>query len=381
MRLYLDLSYGMGGDMFLAALADAGLDLEPLANIFREAGLTATLHAASETRGGIAGRRLVVEQSGDQPLRTLPAIEAVLESLPVTGTVRARGLAGFRRLAEVEAAVHGCDVADIHFHEVGAVDTLVDVVGAVWATESLGVREVRASAVPWFTGTVRCTHGELPLPAPAVVQLLEGAPVRPSSFTQEMVTPTGALLLDMLVDGYDDAASAGPLGRLRNSGLGYGARDSGGGLRVFLLEENDSARETVWVLESHIDHLSGEELGRAFETIFEAGALDVLALHGIMKKNRPAVALRVVCDDDHLQNVEAAFFNATLTLGIRRARTERTALPRQATTMQTPWGEVRAKEYVLGGQTYTVPEDDALAELARQAGRSTAALRRLLMMK
>ncbi|WP_235893888.1 LarC family nickel insertion protein [Oceanidesulfovibrio indonesiensis] len=381
MRLYLDLSYGIGGDMLLAALADAGLDLHPLAEIFRNAGLTAQLCAAPEMRSGISGKRLFLEQAGDQPLRTMPDIEALLDALPVSDAVRERSRAAFWRLAEAEAAVHGCEVDKIHFHEVGAVDTLADVVGAAWALETLGISEVRASAIPWFTGTVCCAHGELPLPAPAVVKLLDGKPVRPSSFTQEMVTPTGALLLDMLVDTYDDAGSAGPAGRLAASGLGYGARDSGGGLRVFLLEDDGAVRETVWVLESHIDHLSGEDLGRAFEGIFAAGALDVLALHGIMKKSRPAVALRVVCEDAHLTDVEAAFFRETLTLGIRRTRTERTALPRKEATMQTPWGEVRAKEYTLGGQTFIVPEDDDLAEMARRTGQSTAALRRLLMAK
>lgn len=381
MRLYLDLSYGIGGDMLLAALADAGLDLAPLEAMFQDAGLTAAVAAVAETRRGIAGKRLILEQAEDQPLRTLADIQAVLDRLPLNDRARERSRDAFRRLAEVEAAVHGCEVASIHFHEVGAVDTLVDVVGAIWGFDVLGVTEARASAIPWFTGTVTCAHGEISLPAPAVLRLLEDKPVRPSSFTREMVTPTGALLLDTLVDGFDHDGAAGPSGRLHAAGLGYGMCDTGGGLRLYLLEEEPASSDTVWVLESHIDHLSGEELGRAFEGIMAAGALDVLALHGIMKKNRPAVALRVVCDDAHLQAVEAAFFAQTLTLGIRRTRTERTILPRTATTMHTPWGDIRAKAYTLAGQTFIAPEDDALAELAIHTGHSTAALRRLLMSK
>ncbi len=388
---YLDLTHGLGGDMVLAALADAGLDLTPLATMCRDAGLAHTVEARHECRRGVAGRLLHIETTAAQPLRHLPQIQTVLDALPLSQDVRRRSHTAFQRLAETEAHVHGCSVERIHFHEVGAVDTIIDVVGAFWAMETLGVEEVVATSIPWFTGTVRCEHGVIPLPSPAAVKLLHGKPVHPTPFTHEAVTPTGALVLDQLVTRFETPGAAkGPRGVLRATGLGYGSLDigeDGGGLRVFLLQaENaeptadDLGRlERVWTLETHLDTLTGEELAHAMAGVMEAGALDVIALQGVMKKGRPAVALRVLCDDDAVETVERRLFAETLTLGVRRVQTERRVLPRRSDALPTPWGELAAKTAILQGEEYTAPEDDALAALARAHGVTVAALRRKLL--
>ncbi len=384
-ELYLDCAFGMGGDMFLAALADLGLDLIPLERIFTAPLPGIQLQARRERRQGVVGRRLVIEEPGGQPLRTLPDLLAMLDRLDVSDQVKENAGRAFTRLAEVEGQVHGIEHDLVHFHEVGAVDTLVDVVGAFWGLETLGVTRVKASPLPWFHGTVDCAHGRMPLPAPATARLLAGKPVYPTDAETELITPTAALLLDQLVTDY----APGPHGTLRGMGTGYGTRHAPGGLRAVLVEplsEQAAAPanacglivEQVWVLESHVDHLTGEELGAFFPALQEAGALDVLFLPGVMKKNRPGGALRVICGEEHLEAVQAAFFRHSLTLGLRRSRMERVVLPRRAGHVESAFGPLEAKDFELEGRWLHRPEHEALRRLAEKTGRSVAELRFLL---
>ena len=235
--VHLDCAFGLAGDMFLAALADLWAaapgpwpNLADLETMFRQAGLVSRLAALPEKRGGVMGRRLEIVQDGAQPLRVLPDILGVLEALPLSPAVRERSTAAFTRLAEAEAKVHGTTIEHVHFHEVGGVDTLVDVVGAFWALSAMGVTRVTSTPLPWFTGFVHCAHGRLPLPAPATTVLLQGKPVYATEFVGEMITPTGALIIDQLVEEY----VSGPTGVVAGMGLGYGTRDTGGGVRVVM---------------------------------------------------------------------------------------------------------------------------------------------------
>lgn len=233
--LYLDASFGLGGDMFLAALADAGFDPAPLEAALRAAGIGVDLSCPRTVRQGLAGRRLDISFPREQPLRHLSDLLALLEAMPLPPRVRERSARAFRRLAEVEAAVHGIGLEQVHFHEVGAVDTLADVAGAFLALHDLGVERVACSPLPWFTGTVQCAHGTLPLPAPATRELLKGKPVFPTDITREIITPTGALILDQCVDAF----AGGPEGTVLATGTGYGTLDlgmAGQGLRVVLCE-------------------------------------------------------------------------------------------------------------------------------------------------
>ncbi|MCA1945281.1 MAG: LarC family nickel insertion protein [Desulfovibrio sp.] len=376
--LHLDCRAGLAGDMLFAALADFAapwVDLQPLHDMLQP---LAQVLPVREVRRGVAGTRLEIRPAAaaaDQPLRHLPELLAIVEGLPVSEAVRARASRAFARLAEAEAAVHGVAVEAIHFHEVGAVDTIVDVVAACWIVEALGVGRITASPVPWFTGMVRCAHGDMPLPAPATVRLLQGKPVFPTDTTWELVTPTGALLLDTLVDAY----TAGPAGVLLDQGTGYGANPAGDGLRVFLCEAEPTPPELqrVWVLECTLDHLTGEELGAALQAIMDAEALDVIFLPGMMKKNRPGGLLQVLCDETALQRVEAAVFRHTCTLGLRRTLAQRRVLPRQAATLGTPFGELVAKEAQgLGeGAPLLRPEHEAMQTLAATLGMSVVELR------
>ena len=379
--LFLDCAYGLGGDMLLAALADMGVALGDLQAVFTDAGLNVSITASTVSRQSIKGIHVSVEWPEGQPLRHLPDILKIIDSLAVSTNVAAASKKAFERLANVEASVHGVDVSTIHFHEVGAIDTIVDIVGALWALEQLNVERVVATSLPWFTGTVQCEHGTLSLPAPAVLELYKGKPVHSTEFTQEMVTPTGALLIDQLVDEFVSGAD----GMLAATGTGYGTRDSGGGLRACLMQEeakvaNDASVQVdaIFVLESHIDHLTGEELGRCFDLFMEEGALDVFFTAGVMKKNRPAGSLKVLCKPDDLERMQQLFFTHTHTLGIRRQKTERVLLERKEERTQTPYGEMDGKVYEIDGITISKPEYDELVKFSEKTGRSLPELRYML---
>ncbi len=366
--LYIDCRHGISGDMFLAGLAGLGADLAPFAAMLKEAGVVNDLRAEITQRDGFAGQRLIIEEtSAQQPLRHLEDILGIARALPLPDKVWFLARRAFVRLAEAEAAVHGMSREEVHFHEVGAVDTLVDVLGAAFCLEQLGVDKVFASPLPWFSGRVNIAHGEVALPAPATLELMQGKPVFSTSYDWEIITPTGALLLDCLEATFTD----GPQGLLRRKALSFGANPAGKGLRLFLLDGGGCERlDQVWVLESHIDHLSGEELGAAVDALFAAGAVDVIQMPAYMKKNRPGTALRALCLPADLERVRAAFFTHTHTLGIRQRLEDRVCLPRRPASLETPDGLLPAKAYDLAGQTFTRAEHDARLALAHSKGKS-----------
>ncbi|SDB04195.1 hypothetical protein SAMN05660653_00197 [Desulfonatronum thiosulfatophilum] len=386
--LYLDCTSGISGDMLLAALIDLDLDMAHLADIFQKSGLDVSLSAINDVRCGLSGKRLVIATASASapPLRHLADIILILERLPLSPDVLAKSRQAFERLAAVEAKVHGVDPATIHFHEVGAVDTIVDVVGAFWGVEQLGIEKIRASKLPWFQGQVQCAHGLLPLPAPAVAELLQGKPVYATKHRVELITPTGALLLDCLVQDF----TPGPEGRLLRCGIGLGSMDLAdqpNALRCFLFEETLSEQpegkvvEEIVLLTTNIDHLTGEELGSCFDAIIQEGALDVLYIPGVMKKNRPGGQIQVLCRPEHLPTVQEAFFQHTLSLGVRRQRIERVILPRQEIARETSLGMLEMKQAEINEQTFSRPEFEALQKLAQRTGRSVAQLRYLLQEK
>ncbi len=234
-HLFLDCRSGIGGDMFLAAMAGLGLDLDPLADALTRAGAPVRLAAPEVRVHGLAGRRLEISTPNDPPpLRHLPDILAIIQRLDLPEPVREKAAAAFQRLAATEARMHAVPVEQIHFHEVGAVDTLVDVCGALYGLHALDVSRVVCSPLPWFSGTVRCAHGELPLPAPATLDLLQNKPVYPTTVTKEIITPTGALIIDQITDAF----STGPHGTILHSATSYGTHDlpTTTGLRLILFD-------------------------------------------------------------------------------------------------------------------------------------------------
>ena len=380
-HLFLDCSHGMSGDMTLASLAHLGVDLSPLPDLLAQAGVACRLEVWREERGGGPGCRVEVGWEAEgQPLRHPADIAAIFAAVPVPDRVRRRALAVLEALTLAEAEAHGIAPEKVHFHEVGAVDTLVDILGACWALDRLGVERVTACALPWFGGSITCAHGEIPLPAPATANLMRGLPVHPTDAKTELVTPTGAALARVLVDEFAD----GPAGRLLALGTGYGARPAPTGLRAWLVEgreprQADHGRggdEDVMQLECHLDHLTGEELGTALEMLAAAdGVLDVLWLPGTGKKNRPAGLLRVLCRPADTEDVTRAVLRHTHTLGLRRQLLQRLVLPRRATTCTCGGTGLPAKEYEVEGRWYVRPEADAVARQAAALGLGAPALR------
>ena len=375
MDLYLDCGNGISGDMTLAALVHLGLDIAPLASVLARAGVNCRIETWPETRVGGPGRRVDVSWDEVQPLRHPADIAAVFAVLDMGGAARQRALA----VLEAEAEAHQIPPEEVHFHEVGAIDTLVDIAGACWGLEQLGVRRVTASPLPWFSGMVQCAHGLIPLPAPAAAWLMRGKPVRPTDAREELVTPTGAALVHVLVDEFTD----GPLGVLRALGTGYGSRPARGGLRAWLAEPAPEAvsharggREQVLQLETHLDHLSGEELGMALTALAASPeVLDVLWLPGIGKKNRPAGLLRVLCRPEDEEGVSLGVLRHTHSLGLRRQCLERLVLPREAAELIDAGERLEAKAYILEGRRYVRAEAEAVKSASARLGVGAPALR------
>lgn len=398
-RLLIDCSSGISGDMFLAALTDLGCDFTPLQELFRQAGIALDISPQNISRAAGPGVLMRIDWPDAQPLRHLSDLTGIVARLDVSPALKEKAVAMFTRLAEAEAEAHGCGLEEVHFHEVGAVDTLVDVLGALWGLERLGVAELLARPFPWFGGFVDCDHGRLPLPAPATLALLRGKPSFESGAMEELITPTGALLLDCLVDSFVTAGAPAPQGAMagslsssgifEKSGLGYGTREPGPasdwpgrGLRLHLfsmLPQDDAESpyiiDEVYKLSCHIDHLTGEEIGHAITMLGQAGALDVLWLPGLTKKNRPAGELRVLCMTGLLPKMQSEVFKHTHSLGIRVSRQTRVTLPRKSAELDSPWGTLEAKEYRLLDQTFTKAEYEALAEAAARTGIGLPALR------
>ncbi|MCS7177709.1 MAG: nickel pincer cofactor biosynthesis protein LarC [Anaerolineae bacterium] len=368
--LYLDLFSGAAGDMLLGALVDLGLPLEVLRAELGKMDLSGyELEAERQVRRGISGTRLHVRDlARAHPARHLPDIRRLLEGSRLSPKVRDRSLAVFERLARAEARVHHVSVDEVHFHEIGAVDTLVDVVGFVLGLESLSVERVYASPVPLGSGFVQTEHGLLPVPAPATAALLAevSAPVRPHPAPTEILTPTAAALLAEL------ATFGQPPMRVRAVGYGFGEKEFPwpNAVRAWLGDSEEAlAQETVCLLECNLDDATGEVLGYVMERLFAAGALDVWFTPIQMKKHRPGVMLSALARPEGADTLAALILRETPTLGVRRRQTERVIAERREESVETEWGTVRVKEKWLDGQKVAVsPEYEDCARIARERG-------------
>lgn len=313
------------------------------------------------------------EHHGDgqegHPHRNLADIAHILNKAQLPPIVHQRALAVFTRLAEAEAAAHGSTRDEIHFHEVGAIDALVDIVGVVAGLHYLGIEKLFCSALPMPSGWVHCAHGEIPLPAPAVCRLLEGVPVYGVQLAQELVTPTGAALICEL------AESFGPIPAMLMGRTGYGAgsRQRADGrpnlLRLILGESLELAEaQEVEVIETHLDDWNPEFWPLCSQRLMAAGALDVCLIPIQMKKGRPGFLLRVLTEPSRRQDVIALVFTETGTAGLRIRRESRITLPRKTIRINTPWGEVAAKQISSPDGARIVPEYEACRALAEQHG-------------
>ncbi len=372
---YFDCFSGVSGDMALGALLACGADEAR----FRQqlAALQVPgyeLTARRVTREGIAATdvdvRLVEAEGGHG--RHLPDIAAILEASALPRGVQHKALAVFTRLADAEAAIHGTTRDEIHFHEVGAVDAIVDIVGVCLLLEMLGVESVVVSSLPCGHGTITCRHGIMPVPAPATMELLRGFPVHAVDIRGELVTPTGAALVTTLAD----AGSAGrmPAMRVLTSGFGAGkkqfAPDMPNLLRVVIGETGggpDPTPQTVTVMETNLDDQSPETFELLMERCLAAGALDVFYTPIGMKKSRPATLVTVLCPPAQAERLADVLFRETGTFGIRVREQRRYTLARSWRTVTTPFGDIRLKAGTWQGEEVTVAPEYEDCKRAAQA--------------
>jgi uncharacterized protein (TIGR00299 family) protein len=382
--LFVEPHSGMAGDMFLAALlalGDERFTLAHLRELAREL-VPGECELATETvwRGSLSGLKLDVTtpESVASPHRGLREVLVLVERTSLAPASRARAAAVFTRLAQAEARVHGTTPEAIHFHEVGAVDALIDVCGAALALERLGVARVLATPPATGVGTVRCAHGEVPVPAPAVVELLRGRPHLLGGGGGERLTPTGAALLVELVDAFE------PPGAFTARAVGYGAghRDPPDGppnvLRVQLGRPAAAgpARAEAWLMEVNLDDMSGEELGHLVGLLRERGALEVWTSPLQMKKDRPGTLLALLCRAPERAALEACAFAHSTTLGVRWSSRERSEAARETLEVELAGARVRVvrrrrpgtgpDDPLLEGDLS--PEYEDLAALARSTG-------------
>ncbi|HXY48025.1 MAG TPA: nickel pincer cofactor biosynthesis protein LarC [Terriglobales bacterium] len=417
---YLDCFSGVSGDMFLGALVDAGVSVSLLQKTVAALGVEAQLQIAKVTRGGIAATKVDVYAVGekDRPRDVTPApspvtqelerhahshgqakgstlahchspdltlstpggaalpghthrglaqIKQIISRAAISDAARRTALEIFDSLAAAEAAIHHVDIQSVHFHEVGAIDAMVDIVCAAVGAEALGVDEMVCSPLNVGSGTVVCAHGTFPVPAPATVELLKGAPVYSSGIEAELVTPTGAAIVKALATRF----APFPEMKIENAGYGAGTRDFPGYPNVLRLTIGEqalgatTAMETITVLEANLDDLNPQVFGYVMDRLLAEGALEAFGMPVQMKKNRPGMLLTVLCEPESAAKLTQLIFTETTTLGVRRRDERRQSLARRWVNVRIPWGEVRMKVASLNGTvTNFAPEYEDCRRIA-----------------
>jgi hypothetical protein len=404
---YLDCFSGISGDMFLGALVDAGVSPRLLEETVAALDLGARLGISRVSRNGIAATKVDVWVGGEkdrprtelshahhhgahhhhdhdhpatpaEPHRGLKEIREIIERAPIDAAAKETALAIFEALGAAEAKIHGVEVEKVHFHEVGAVDAIVDIVCAAVASRALGVDEWVCSPLNLGSGTVACAHGNFPVPAPATAELLKDAPVFSSGIEAELVTPTGAAIVKALASRF---VSLPPM-KIKSVGYGAGSRDferHANVLRVLVGERVEaetqhaaslhegSQKETITVLEANLDDLNPQVFGYVLDRLLAEGALDVFATPVQMKKSRPGLLLTVLAKPEDAPRLMQMIFAETTTLGIRLREERRQTLVRRSVSVATPWGEVRMKVASLNGTVANyAPEYEDCRHIAEQ---------------
>ena len=378
-RLYIDASRGIAGDMLLAALIDLGVPPEAITGPLCQALPRHSLEFHSESRRGIGACRASVKSAEQTPPhRKLPDLLAALEHPSIPDPVKITAAAVYRHLAEAEARVHQTTPEEVHFHEVGALDAQVDIIGILLALHWIDPVEIIVSAPPLGSGVVKAAHGIIPIPAPAVVELLKGVPVVSGPAGRELTTPTGAAVLTTIAHRYCHAPEGKPIAQ----GWGVGTTvappdDPPNMLRVMLLEASGETTETVAILETHFDHLSGEEAGGIVDSLVESGALDAVLVSAWMKKSRPGQLLTVISRPEDRERLIREIHLLTGTLGVRERIQQRSVLRREEHQIEVSGETIRVKKAWIGDHLVSIrPEQDDLRAAADRIGISLSQMRR-----
>lgn len=375
--LFLDCTTGVSGDMLLAALFDLGLDAEK----WRGEMETLSLREKPEfvigekNARGVKAKTFCVKSRDESHGRTLKDMEKILEASGLSDGVKNRTASALKRLAECEAGIHGVSVSEVHFHELGGLDTVVDVAGVFLAMEMLGIGTVASTAINTGTGTVKCAHGEMPVPAPATAALLKGAVVYGEG-QGELTTPTGALLVTELAGSFGNM----PAMRMEGVGCGTGTRDypRPSLFRVFsgasgkggpCGTHGHGGHGEISVISTNIDDMEPRAAGYLVELLLQKGALDAYTQPVFMKKNRPAFILTALCEPDSAPKFAEIILRESTSLGVRVHRVSRICLDRKIETIDTKYGKIRIKYAVMDGEVLKInPEYDDCAKAAGETG-------------
>ena len=382
---YLDCASGISGDMTLGALVDAGVELAALQAAIDSLGLPKACRLVAEQvkKKGFRALKITVEHEPEHAHRHLHHIVEMIQRSRLTE--RQKGLAEqmFRRVAEAEAKVHGTTIEKVHFHEVGAVDSIADIVGAAVGWDLLGVEQIVCSPVPTGRGFVQIAHGRCAIPAPATAELLAGVPLAESEVEAELTTPTGAAIVATLADRF------GPLPAMTIENIGYGAgtRDleqQANLLRLFVGTSAQGASglsaDRVVLLETNLDDTTGEVIGHCIDRLWQAGALDVYTTPIQMKKHRPGVVLSVLCQEVDAEAIARIMFRETGTLGIRRESLDRWKQHREPCVVETPWGPIEGKRYWFDDEAPRfAPEYEACRRVALENNVALADVQRVAL--
>ncbi len=366
---YLDCFSGISGDMMVGALLDAGFSIQDLRRELSRLDLSGyQISAKKEARNNIFGTKFSVSYDPEkQGSRYIGDIKDILINSKLSQPVISKCISVFEKIARAEGEIHNISPERVHFHEIGAIDSILDIVATVAGIHKLGIEKLYSSMIPLGRGIVESAHGLIPVPAPATVKLLEGIPVDYSGQEAEMVTPTGAALVSSLCSFF------GPMPPMiiERSGYGVGTRHLSGRpnlLRIIIGDESEAyLSDTVVCLEANLDDLSPEVMGYLMDILFSEGALDVCFAHIQMKKNRPGVQIQVICRPEHREKLINIIFRESTTLGIRHTFAERALLKREKIEVQSPWGKMYVKKTLQqDGSTLTSPEYEECRRIARK---------------
>jgi len=386
MILYLDMVSGIAGDMALGALVDLGVPMEWLTRKLSCVVKGFELRTEIVFPSHLRAVNLYVDVTDNTAHRHYRDIKKMIQEADLPEGVRQNSLKAFGKIAEAESRIHGKKIESVHFHEIGGIDSLVDIMGTFLAIDYLGVTRVVASPIPLGSGSIECAHGRIPVPVPATLAVLKGIPVTGSDAKTEIVTPTGAAIVATLAQGF------GPMPAMQIQATGYGAgkRDTGSSapnvLRMVLGRQPEQAagschilRDRVWVLTTNVDDMSPELMGHAMGILMEKGALDVSVAPVTMKKSRPGMRLEVVCREADSQDLAAVVLTQTSAIGLRCQPCDRMILNRECLTMQAPpetgLGQIQVKSVTgLDGIKRLVPEYEACRKKAEELGVSLRAV-------
>jgi len=380
MILYLDLFSGISGDMTLGALIDLGVPLEWLEQKLKSVLSGFSLQSEIVFRHHLRAVNLFVAVEENTAARTYMDIRELIGRADLPEPVKKNSLAAFERIARAESTIHGKEIETVHFHEIGGIDSLVDIIGSFLGVDYLGIKTIVSSKVPLGSGFVDCAHGRIPVPVPATLAILAGIPVTGSDATTEIVTPTGAAIVATL------AGSFGPVPEMQISRIGYGAgkRETNSSLpnllrmvlgeaqppvakdseSDILFKNSPLQQEKVFVVKTNVDDMNPEILGFVMERLFENKALDVSFTPIHMKKNRPGTKIEVICHGKDLETLSRLILTQTTAIGLRYHECERVVLERAVVTRETLWGKVLVKRIKDPDQVRYVPEYEACKKIA-----------------